>query len=127
MAFDAFDEVVVAFAAHVEVFVFDVVIGFEFVVITERGVKLHAGPEQLFVRVFKLALEVFRFAAAINVVAQHENEIKRRFLTVIDYLFGDGVLRSTAVPAVADDGEVERFGIVLTCRGCAIRQNDQSY
>src|SRR5436190_4318374 len=63
---------VVVLAAHVEFLIGNLAGGI--VMISERGIKLHAGVEQRLIRLLELLVEILRSFAAIEVVPHHHDE-----------------------------------------------------
>src|SRR5581483_7545834 len=98
-----FLERVVAFAIHVEGLVQRLEFGI--VMVAERSVKLYSGVEQGLVGELKFPGEVGGRVAAINVVAEHNDEIEIDGLAKCFHLLRDFVLFFFASAAVADDGE----------------------
>src|SRR5262249_52703835 len=87
------------------------------VVVAQRGVELHTGLEQVFVRLFEARFDVFRLAFCVDVVAEHDRELEGRLFALPKHLAGDGELRLVARAGVADDGEGDdRFGAILVLR-----------
>ena len=98
----AFDEGVVALAAHVEERV--VAVG-RLVMVAERGVERHAGLQQRRVGLLELVHEVRGCLTAVQVVADHDHELERKPCPCVGEPRADFVLRRLAGAVVADDGE----------------------
>src|SRR5712675_358441 len=91
-------EGVVTLAAHVERLVKPFVIGI--IVISQRGVELHASVEKRLVRLLELIDEVTRGVAAVDVVAKHDHEVELDSLPVRLHQSCDIVLLALASAAI---------------------------
>ena len=91
------------------------------VVIAERGLELHAGVEQRLVRDVELAAEGFRPFAAVDVVADGDDEQGREDRLHVCHLRGQLVLLLAAVAEIAEDEELERVGPVRQVEGGGCR------
>ena len=95
---------VITFAIHVEGFVEALV---WIIVIAEAGVERYAGVEQRFVGHLKFLLEIFRFAAAVNIIAEHDYEIVGERYAGVDHLLRGLILGGVAGAHVADYCEAD--------------------
>src|SRR4029079_7718001 len=87
----SFLERIVGLAVHIEEFI-ETLIGV--VMVPERSVKLDAGIHQRFIRDLELLLQIRRRLSAVDVVAQHDRKIERKFLMKLQHALCDLVLRS---------------------------------
>src|SRR6185437_4604773 len=99
----AFPESIVSLAAHVKRLVETFVIGI--IMIPQRGVELHAGVKQGLIGFFKLLRKIPGGMAAINVVAEHDHEIKLHGLPVGLHLTRHFILIAVTCAAVSDNGK----------------------
>jgi hypothetical protein len=86
-------------------------------VIAERGLELHAGVEQRLVRDLELPAEAFRSFAAVDVVADGDDEQGWEDRVHFGHLRGQLVLLLAAVAEIAEDEELERVGPVRQVEG----------
>src|SRR4051812_34036872 len=101
-------EAVVTLSSHVERLVEALI---RTVVIAKGSVELHAGIEKRLVRILEFGFEVGGRVAAIDVIAEHEDEVKGELIAVTQHMAGDLVLSRRAGSTVAYDGEANGPGL----------------
>src|SRR5947207_6224691 len=97
-------ESVVPLAAHIELLIRALIGG---VMIAERRVELHARIQQRFVRQLELSEEIVRRLPAVDVVAQHQDDLEVDLLLELGKAVAGLVLGAPTGSGIADYGEAK--------------------
>jgi hypothetical protein len=95
------------FAVHVERLVSH--LDGRVVVVAERRIERHFPVHQRAIRLFELQKEIACGLAAVQVIAEHQDERERKFLAGVAQLFAGFVLPAASAPTVANDRKLQRI------------------